>query len=148
MLSLPENTICSSFKEYLSYVHPEDLPYVLDMLSLAIKSPGKEMTTEHRLRKADKAALKVRSRCYATLLPDGRIIVNGCTIDLNNVGAVQSTCEATKRMASEDVLQESEERFRAIFESSQDALITLSPPPLEDKLGKSGSSQDIRNMGY
>jgi PAS domain S-box-containing protein len=257
MLGLPENTISGSFKEYLSYVHPKDLPSVQEMLSLAIESPGKEMAIEHCLLKADRSALKVRSRCYATQQPDGGKIVNGCTIDIdgsirpedaanerkmqlaeiidllpdatfainpdgtviawnraieamtglpkksiigrgnyayavpffgearpilidlvfqrrpefeekyisfarkehqligeafaprinhgngaylwgiatplydsdgNIAGAIQSIRDLTERKASEDALQESEERFRAIFESSQDALITLSAP--------------------
>ena len=261
MLGLPENTIRSSFQRYLSCVHPEDLPSVRDMLSLAINSPGKEMATEHRLRKADRTALWVRSRCCAMQLqqPDSRTIVHGCSTDIddsiiikpkdatnerkmqlaeiidllpdatfainpdgtvlawnhaieamtgmlreeiigrgnyayavpffgearpilidlifqrlpefeekyisftrkehqligeafaprinqgngaylwgiatplydsqgNIAGAIQSIRDLTERRASEDALQESEERFRAIFESSQDALITLSPP--------------------
>ena len=258
MLGLPENTIRSSYERYLSYVHPEDLPSVREMISQAINSPGKETATEHRLRKADSTALWVRSRCYAARQPDGRTIVHGITTDIsdrsnqsetanhelkirlaniidllpdatfainsdgtvlawnraieamtglqkeeivgrgnfayavpflgearpilidfifhrlpefeekyisftrkkhqliaesfaprlnqgkgaylwgiasplqdgdgNIVGAIQSIREITERKASEDALQESEERFRAIFESSQDALITLSPP--------------------
>jgi PAS domain S-box-containing protein len=128
LLGLPEDTVGNSLQSYLLYVHPEDLPSVQEMLSLAIKSPGKEKKAEHRLLKADSAALWVRSRCCATQQSDGRIIVYGCTIDIDIVGTVQSINEATERRASEDALQESEERFRAIFESSQDALITLSPP--------------------
>jgi PAS domain S-box-containing protein len=258
MLGLPEDTIRSSFQRYLSYVHPEDLSSVREMLSLAIKSPGKEKTTEHRLKKRDQTDLWVRSRCYARQQPDGRTAVQGCTTDIvsgtnrseapthelklrlaniidlipdatfainpdgtvlawnraieamtgvpkeemvgrgnyayafpffgenrpilidfifqrmpefeekyisfarkehqligeafaprinqgngaylwgiatalydsdgNVMGAIQSIRDLSERKAFEDALQESEERFRAIFESSQDALITLSPP--------------------
>jgi|WetSurMetagenome_2_1015567.scaffolds.fasta_scaffold00286_4 PAS domain S-box-containing protein len=259
MLGLPADTIRSSLERYLSYVHPEDLPSVREMLSQAIKSPGKETATKHRLRKADRSALRVRSRCYAMRQPDGRTIIYGCTTDIidrisikpedaanerkmqlaeiidllpdatfainpdgtvlvwnhaieamtgvpkeeivgrgnyayavpffgearpilidlvfqrrpefeekyisftrkehqligesfaprinqgngaylwgiatplydsdgNIAGAIQSIRDLTERRASEDALQESEERFRAIFESSQDALITLSAP--------------------
>ncbi|MDD4651561.1 MAG: PAS domain S-box protein [Methanothrix sp.] len=259
MLGLPENTIRGSLERYLSCVCPEDLPSVREMLSQAIKAPGMEKAAEHRLRKADQTDLWVRSRCYATRQPDGRIIVNGCTTDIdgsigikpedaanermmqlaeiidllpdatfainpdgtvlawnraieamtgvpkeeivgrgnyayavpffgearpilidlvfqrlpqfeekyisftrkehqligetfaprinqgngaylwgiatplydsdgNIAGAIQSIHDLTERKASEDALQESEERFQAIFESSQDALITLSAP--------------------
>ncbi|MDD4652613.1 MAG: PAS domain S-box protein, partial [Methanothrix sp.] len=128
MLGLPKNTINDSFEKYLSYVHPEDLPSIQEMLSQAIKSPGNEKNTEHSLLKADGSALKVRSRCYATQQPEGRIVVHGCTIDLNIIGAVQSASEATERRASGEALQESESRFQAIFDNSQDALITLSAP--------------------
>ncbi len=44
------------------------------------------------------------------------------------VGAIQSIRDITKGKLAEKALMESEERFRTLFESSQDALITFSPP--------------------
>ncbi|MCK9441967.1 MAG: PAS domain-containing protein, partial [Methanothrix sp.] len=44
------------------------------------------------------------------------------------VGAIQSIRDITKCKHAEQALLESEERFRTLFESSQDALMTLSPP--------------------
>ncbi len=46
----------------------------------------------------------------------------------NIVGAIQSIRDITKGKLAEQALMESEERFRTLFESSQDALITFSPP--------------------
>ena len=44
------------------------------------------------------------------------------------VGTIQSIRDITERKHAEQARQESEERFRTLFESSQDALMTLSPP--------------------
>jgi PAS domain-containing protein len=60
MLDLPNGTIGSSFDEYFSYVHPDDLPIVQGMLLEVLRTPGKEKTAEHRLLKADGTAIWVR----------------------------------------------------------------------------------------
>ncbi len=44
------------------------------------------------------------------------------------VGAIQSIRDITKGKLAEKAMMEREERFRTLFESSQDALITLAPP--------------------
>jgi PAS domain S-box-containing protein len=82
MLGLPEDTIRNSFQRYFSYVHPDDLPAMQEILSEGIGTPGKEKTAEYRLRKADGTTLWVRSRSFAHCQPDGRINIFGTTIEL------------------------------------------------------------------
>ena len=107
MLGLPVGTIGDSFEKYFSYVHPDDLPAVQETLFEAL-----DKTVEYRMRKADGTMLWVRSRCSAY----GRGTVFGTTSDI------------TERKRDEEALEESEERLRALFESSQDALMILAPP--------------------
>ena len=82
MLGLPDGTIGNSFDKYFSYVHPDDLPAVQEMLSEGIRVLGKDKTAEYRLLKADGTMIWVRSRGSAYSQPDGRVTVFGTTIDI------------------------------------------------------------------
>jgi PAS domain-containing protein len=62
MLGLPEGTIGNNFDNYISYVHPDDLPVVLKILSEGIRTLGKDKTVEYRMQKADGTTLWVRSK--------------------------------------------------------------------------------------
>ena len=84
MLGLPEDTIGNSFQIYFSYVHPDDLPAVQEMLSESMRMPATEKIAEYRLRKADGRMLWVRSRSHASWQPDGRINIFGSTIEIND----------------------------------------------------------------
>ncbi len=46
----------------------------------------------------------------------------------NVIGAIESIREITERKRAEEALRESEQKFRSLFESSRDAIMTLSPP--------------------
>ena len=117
MLGLPEGTIGNSFEKYCSYVHPDDLPALQKMFYDGMSAFAGDITAEYRMRKADGSILWVRSRSSAHSQPDGRITVFGTTIDI------------TERRHAEQALLENEERLRTLlFERSQDALMTLSPP--------------------
>ena len=82
MLGLPDGTIGDSFEKYFSYVHPDDLPAVQEILSEVIRTLGKDKTAEYRLRKADGTTLWVRSKGSAYSQPDGRVTVFGTTSDI------------------------------------------------------------------
>ena len=117
MLGLPEGTIGNSFEKYCSYVHPDDLLALQKMFYDGMSAFAGDITAEYRMRKADGSILWVRSRSSAHSQPDGRITVFGTTIDI------------TERKHAEQALLENEERLRTLlFERSQDALMTLSPP--------------------
>ncbi|MHB8118207.1 MAG: PAS domain-containing hybrid sensor histidine kinase/response regulator [Methanothrix sp.] len=116
MLGLPEGTIRNSFEKYFSYVHPDDLLALQKRFYDGMSAFARDITAEYRMRKADGSILWVRSRSSAHPQPDGRIMIFGTTIDI------------TERKHAEQALLESEERFRTLFESSQDALMTFSPP--------------------
>ena len=75
-------TIGDSFEKYFSYVHPDDLPAVQEILSEGIRTLGKDKTAEYRLRKADGTMLWVRSKGSAYSQPDGRVTVFGTTSDI------------------------------------------------------------------
>ncbi|MDD1749292.1 MAG: PAS domain S-box protein, partial [Methanothrix sp.] len=113
MLGLPKGTIGNRFDKYFSYVHPDDLPVLHEMLSQGIRAFAGNKTAEYRMRKADGSILWVRSTIFANSQLDG---VFGTTSDI------------TERKAAQQAQLVSEERFRTLFKSSQDALMTLSPP--------------------
>ena len=113
MLGLPEYTIRNSFQRYLSYVHPDDLPAVQEMLSECMGAPGKENTAKYRLLKADKTTLWVRSRSHANWQSDGRISIFGSTIDIND------------RKQAEEELKESKLRLANIIDFLPDATFAI-----------------------
>lgn len=82
MLGLPDGTIANSTEKFFSYVHPDDMPAVQEMLSEGLRVLGKDTSAEYRLRKADSTTIYVRSRVSACSQPDGRVVVFGTTIDI------------------------------------------------------------------
>ena len=114
MLGLPEGTIGNCFDKYFSYVHPDDLPVVQEMLSEGIRTLGKDKTAEYRLQKADGTMLWVSSKGSAYSHPDGRVTAIGTTSDIN------------ERKQTEEALQENEERYRVFFSTSRDCVFITS----------------------
>ena len=82
MLGLPDGTIGDSFDKYFSYVHPDDLPAVQEILFEVIRTLEKDRTAEYRLRKVDGTTRWVRSKGSAYCQPDGRVAVFGTTSDI------------------------------------------------------------------
>ncbi|MCX6672330.1 MAG: PAS domain-containing protein, partial [Methanothrix sp.] len=106
MLGLTKGTIGDSFERYFSYVHSDDLPAMQGTLFEMIRTLGKDKTAEYRMRKADGTTLWVLSKFSAYSQPDGRVTAFGTTSDI------------TERKRAEDVLRESEEKYRGIFDES------------------------------
>ncbi len=82
MLGLPEGTIGNSFDKYISYVHPDDLPALQEILSDGIRALARDKTAEYRMRKADGSIFWVRSKGSAYPQPDGRVAIFGTTSDI------------------------------------------------------------------
>ena len=82
MLGLPDGTIGNSIEKYFSYVHPDDLHSVREMLSEGIRTLAKDLTMEYRLQKADGTTIWVWSKGSAYSQSDGRVTAFGTTSDI------------------------------------------------------------------
>ena len=99
MLGLPDGTIGNSFDKFFSYVHPDDLLAVQNVLSEAIRTLAKDYDMDYRLRKADGMTIWVRSKGSAFLLPDGKITAFGTTSDITvSKKAEEEIGESHKRL--------------------------------------------------
>ncbi|MCK9566711.1 MAG: PAS domain S-box protein, partial [Methanothrix sp.] len=99
MLGLPDGTIGNSFSKYSSYVHPDDLPAVQEILFEGIRTPETEKTAEYRLRKADGTTLWVRSRGSAYSHADGKVAVFGTTGDITERKRMEQALRQEKELA-------------------------------------------------
>ena len=134
MLGLPIGTIGDSFEKYFSYVHPDDLPAVQEILSEGIRTLGKDKIAEYRMLKADGTTLWVRSKCSAY----GRFNVYGTTRDI------------TERKNAEDALAEGEKKYHLLIDNAnesiivaQDGLLKFVNPATLDLLGGGYSEQEL-----
>ena len=73
MLGVPEGSIGNSFDKFFLYIHPDDLPAVLETLFEVIRTHVKDKSVEYRLQRADGATIRVHSKASAYTQPDGRI---------------------------------------------------------------------------
>ena len=111
LLGVPTGTIGNSFDAYFSYVVPEDLPYVREMLGKVLRT--REMFVEYRLRKPDGATLWVRSKGSAHPQPDGHIAAFGTTSDITQ----------GKRLLDEVALRE--RQLKSFFQGATAGLALL-----------------------
>jgi PAS domain S-box-containing protein len=126
-------SIRSSFANFMEAVYPEDLALVQRAVWNGIRS-AQPCAFDHRIRRPDGAVRWLHEE--TTIVNDP---VTGKPQRI--VGTLQ---DITERKNSEDRLRESEERFRAMIEGSEDG-ITLSVPS-EGVLYSSPSS--FRILGY
>ncbi|MDQ1261577.1 MAG: hypothetical protein QG575_758, partial [Euryarchaeota archaeon] len=151
MLGLPEDTIRNSFQRYFSYVHPDDLPAVQEILSEVIQTPGKEMAAEHRLQKADGTTLWVRSRSFAHCQPDGLINVFGTTIDINDSKQAEEELKESERQLANIIDFLPDATFAINREGNvlawNHAIEVLTGIPEEEMLGKSGYAYAVPFFG-
>jgi PAS domain S-box-containing protein len=119
LLGLREGTICNSFERYFSYVHPDDLPVVRQMLSEGLRTLGKEWTKEYRLIKEDGSILWVRSKGSAYRQENGLTVGFGTTSNITN------------SKLAEKSLRNSEERYRSVVENAAEGIVVAQDDRLQ-----------------
>ena len=118
-------------KDPFDFVHPDDRQRVKDAFGEVLMGTNPGTPTEYRIRHADGHYVDVEA--IATSLLD----VPGIN------GIVTTTRSITERRKVEQAMRESEERYRAIFESSADAIFLMTDrfldcnPEAERMLGSS-----------
>ncbi|RPH94289.1 PAS domain S-box protein, partial [candidate division KSB1 bacterium] len=97
-------------KGWLSSVHPDDAPRCLETYrsAFAMRRP---FSTEFRLKHADGTFHWILDRGAPRFTPDGAF-----------TGYIGTCTDITDRRQAEEAMRESEERFRAIFETAHDAI--------------------------
>ncbi|MBI5100834.1 MAG: PAS domain S-box protein [Nitrospirae bacterium] len=103
----------ASYKAFLEFVHPDDRASVDEAYtrSLSDRTPYEIV---HRLRMSDGRIKHVHERCETVYDADGRPV--------RSVGTVQ---DISKQVLAEEVLRESEEKFKGLAASAQDAIIMM-----------------------
>ena len=102
-------------KNALDLIHPEDLHNTLDTLKKTIQNPGVALEVQHRCLHRNGSWRFVETR-GVNLLDSPAVM-----------GIVLNSRDITERHLVEEALQESEEKFRSISDSAQDAIIMMDP---------------------
>ena len=97
MLGLPDGTIGNSFEKYFSYIHPDDLQRVLEMLFHGIRTLARDLFTEYRLQKADGTTIWVRSKGSAYSQSNGIVTAFGTTSDITDTSLQKRTSRKARR---------------------------------------------------
>ncbi len=143
LLGLPEGTIGNSFEKYFSYVHPDDLPFVLQTLSEGIRTLCKDRAVEYRLIKSDGSILWVRSRGSAHLQADGLTVVFGTTSDITERKAVEETLRAShqifKPISGSDIQENLDHDLRILLAEDN----TVNQMVTQKMLSKLGYMADV-----
>ena len=84
LLGLPAGTIGNSLEKFYSYVHPEELPALQEMLFSGMREHVQDVSAEYRLRKPDGTTLWVRSKGSAHVQADGHVVGLGTTCDITD----------------------------------------------------------------
>jgi len=107
----------ASYEAFLEAVHPEDRAAVNDAYTTSIREGRDSYEIEHRVVRRDTGETRyVYEKCVHERNEAGAIV--------RSVGMVQ---DITERKLSARALSESEERYRALFEFSMDAIALVSP---------------------
>ncbi len=96
-----------------SFVHPEDLPRVLQAFDSGLKNPGRPVKAEYRFRHRDGS--------WRYLEGVGQNLLNDCDI----AGVVVNSWDISDRKQAEEALRQSEERYRLIFDSNPKPMLVF-----------------------
>ncbi len=112
LLELPPGTIKNDWEIFFSYIKPEYLEQVNNAFREAIKSPGKVINCEYEVLKENGRTAWFHSK--------GRIFRKN-----EKLYVFGSTNDITERKVAEVALQESEKKYRDLFEKSEDASLVI-----------------------
>ncbi len=117
MLGYKPNELEAKFETWQKLLHPDDRQDAEALLKRYIEGKSKDFEIEFRL--------KTKSGLWKWILGRGKIV--GLDENGNPVRMVGTHLDLTERKASESKLQESEKRYRTLFESASDAIFIHSP---------------------
>ncbi|TAN39033.1 MAG: PAS domain S-box protein [Nitrospirae bacterium] len=103
----------ASYEAFLDLVHPDDRALVNEAYSRSLRDRI-PYEVVHRLRMRDGRIKHVRERCESLYDADGRPV--------RSIGTVQDISE---QIMAEEVLRESEEKFKGLAASAQDAIVMM-----------------------
>lgn len=115
ILGYEHTEIENKFEEWSSRIHPDDIDYVNEELQRHFRRETSSYTTEHRILCKDGN--------YKWILDRGKVIVwdeNGKPMRM-----VGTKTDITNRKKAEEELRQNEEKLKAIFTGSNDAIMLL-----------------------
>jgi len=108
--------IGNAVRSYASIIHPDDVKMVEDTVLAGVQR-RRPYTIKYRIIHADGSIRWVYERGQGIFDDNGQVKwLDGVIIDI------------TEHKQAEAALQESEQRYRTLFESSRDPIMTLAPP--------------------
>jgi len=116
MFGIKQKDFKATYQAFLARIHPEDREAVNKayLTSLEEKKPYEII---HRVVTKKGDEIFVKEKCETTYNKKGE--------PLYSIGTVQ---DITKEKLSEEKIKESEEKYRLLFETSNNAIMTLDPP--------------------
>jgi PAS domain S-box-containing protein len=115
MLGFAEDEITASLAEWEKRIHPEDKERVLKDVSAYLSGETPTYINEHRV--------ECKDGTYKWILDRGIVVERDA--EGNAVRMVGSHADIHTRKEFEHALQQSESKFRAIFEQSRDGLVVI-----------------------
>jgi PAS domain S-box-containing protein len=135
MLGFEPNEISNNLSEWESRVHPEDMPHVLLEVQNHLEGRTQSYSSEHRMLCKDGT--------YKWILDQGKIMSR--TPEGKPLRVLGTHSDITKRKWAEQRVRESEEHFRALFESNPDGVVVVD---LEGPRIILGNETMSRMLGY
>ncbi|WP_406656521.1 PAS domain S-box protein [Methanolobus sp. ZRKC2] len=110
VLGLPPGSIGSNWYEYFSYIHPGDILNVYDAINHSVQNSGSFFNIDYRLVKDDGTIVWINSDGIAHEQQDNTFSVFGTSTNI------------TERKLAEEEISRNEEKYRSLFEQSNDAI--------------------------